>query len=41
MCYAARFPGKPGYGMITVDRPEYAKDNANNITDPSLSPHTS
>lgn len=31
MCYAARFPGKTGYVMITVDAPDYAKDNAKEI----------
>ena len=30
-CYAARYPGRKGYGMITVDRPPFAKDNAKEI----------
>lgn len=28
MCYAAKFPGFPGFGAVSVDKPEYAKDNA-------------
>ena len=28
MAYAAVFPGKPGYGAITVDSAEDAKDTA-------------
>ena len=31
MCYAARYPGKPGYGFITVDKPEYAKETAKDV----------
>lgn len=31
MCYAARFPGKPGYGFISVDRPALKNENAKDI----------
>jgi hypothetical protein len=31
MCYVARYPGYPGYGFITVDLPDRAKDNAKEI----------
>lgn len=31
MAYAARFPGKPGYGAVCVDKPEYAKDTARTL----------
>ena len=31
MAYAARFPGKPGFGAVCVDRPEFAKDTAKDI----------
>ena len=31
MAYAARFPGTKGYGGITVDTPEYAKDTAQEV----------
>ena len=31
MAYAARFPGKPGFGAVCVDKPEYAKDTAKSI----------
>lgn len=31
MCYGVRYPGKSGYGLIIVDKPEYAKSNAKEI----------
>lgn len=31
MCYGVRYKGHPGYGLIMVDKPEYAKDNAKEI----------
>lgn len=31
MAYAARFPGKPGFGAVCVDKPEYAKETAKSI----------
>lgn len=31
MCYAARYPGKLGYGMVSADIPEMAEDNAKEI----------
>lgn len=31
MCYAARFPGKPGYGAVTVDMPERRNETARDV----------
>lgn len=33
MCYAARFPGKPGYGAVSMDLPEHRKETAKTIAD--------
>lgn len=32
-CYAARFAGMPGYGVIVGDVPEYAVDTAETVAD--------
>lgn len=31
LVYAARFPGKPGFGAICVDSPEFAKQTAKDV----------
>lgn len=31
MAYAARFPGKPGFGAVCVDDPDHPKDTAKDI----------
>ena len=33
MCYAARFPGMPGYGAICADEPQYSKATSKDIAD--------
>ena len=33
MVYVAKFPNTKGYGAIAVDRPEYKKDIAKDISD--------